>query len=80
MLHHPGSSTAGSRAGSGIFAVVEKHAGMQAGIRINGLAAHGKEELPAGRVQVLRRLWMIDIEPPHRLETTKRKNGEGHAR
>src|SRR5882724_10844316 len=36
--NHPGSATSGCRAGRGVLAVVKKHAGVQPGLGIDGLA------------------------------------------
>src|SRR5690349_5385673 len=60
MTDHPSRCAAGSRASGGILAVVELHAGMQPGRRINRLACDAIEEFSAGLTEIFAGLLLVD--------------------
>src|ERR1700733_6805672 len=53
MGHHPGGGTTRGGAGRRVLAVVERHAGVQAGLAIDGLAGYEIKRLARGLGEIL---------------------------
>jgi len=77
---HPGSGAPGGRAGCRILSVVEKHARVQTGRRIDGLSSDEVEELASAALQILASALEINTQLLDDHQGLQWRNCEGESR
>src|SRR6185437_4237119 len=76
MLDHPCGAATGCRTGRGIFAVIEKHASMNARRGVNSLPRDTEKKFPASALEILRGALLVDLQAARRLQRTQWNHGE----
>jgi len=73
---HPGRTATGGGSGGGIFSVVEKHARMQPGFGVDGLAGNEVKEPSSAAVQVFSGTILIEMKRLECVQRAQRGDGE----
>src|SRR5258708_36853370 len=76
---HPGGAASGGGACGRVVSIVKDHTGMEAGFRIDGLAAHKVKEFSAATRKIFSGAVEIKAEVLQRFQGTQRGDGERNA-